>query len=707
MHRLTRNFLYIFIISGLMVLGISCKDKAEKGEEHAFTNALVHESSPYLLQHAHNPVDWLPWSENALEMAREEEKLIVVSIGYSSCHWCHVMEEETFEDEEVATLMNENFISIKVDREERPDVDEVYMTAVQLMTGSGGWPLNVILLPNGKPLYGGTYHTKKQWMEVLNNVNTKYNEDKAGAENYADRVAKGIAEVNFIPKVVSETPLPEGFFKNALAPWKAQWDMEKGGDIGQEKFIVPVKLDFLLDYFRLADDLEADVFVKNTLDHIIRGGIYDHVGGGFFRYSTDPDWKVPHFEKMLYDNAQLLSLYSKAYAIYNEPAYKDVVEQTAAFLEREMKRAEGGYYAAIDADSEGVEGAFYTWNMEELKMLIGGEFELFSDYYSIKPAFAWEKDKYVLFKRKSDTEFAEEHNLSLSQLRTKAGQWKELLLPARDERPAPRKDDKIITSWNALLINGFVDAYKSLGDTSYMDRAKRIFETIRSNAYSNGHLLHSFKSGSTREEGFLEDYAFLGRASFALYEVTLDTSYLDFTSQLMDKIMTDFYDEVSGMYEYNDKSVLISKIIKVDDGVIPSPNSVIAENLIKLGHLKYDKAYLARADEMLKTLSPRAGEAIGNYAFWANLMLSQLHGFYEVVSVGTQAEVLTTELHREFIPNALVVGSPVASDLALFKDRFFEKETLIYVCTNNTCKRPVKTVTEALQQLREFREIGP
>ncbi|GGD41464.1 thioredoxin domain-containing protein [Muriicola marianensis] len=704
MHRITRNFLFIFIISGLFVLGISCKDKAEKGEEHAYTNALVNESSPYLLQHAHNPVNWVPWSEEALEQAREEGKLIIVSIGYSSCHWCHVMEEETFEDEEVAELMNEHFISIKVDREERPDVDEVYMTAVQLMTGNGGWPLNVILLPNGKPLYGGTYHTKKQWMEVLNNVNTKYNEDKAGAENYADRVAKGVAEVNFIPRVTSETPLPEGYFDTALAPWKAQWDMQKGGDMGQQKFIVPIKLDFLLDYFRLEDDLEADVFVKNTLDKIIQGGIYDHVGGGFFRYSTDADWKVPHFEKMLYDNAQLLSIYSKAYAIYNEPAYKEVVEQTAAFLEREMKRKEGGYFAAIDADSEGVEGAFYTWKMQELKALLGSEFELFADYFSVSPAFAWEKDRYVLYKRKSDPDFAGEHNLSLSQLSTKTNKWEELLLQARGEREAPRKDDKIITSWNALLISGYLDAYKAFGAPSYLDRAKGIFETLRSDAYINGRLLHSFKTGSTREEGFLEDYAFLARASFGLFEVTLDTVYLDFTTGLMETIMSDFYDEASGMYEYNDSSALISKIIKVDDGVIPSANSVVAETLVKLGHLKYDKTYLERADEMIKTLSPRVSEAIVNYALWANLLLSQTRGFYEVVSVGNQAEALTTELHGQFIPNALVVGSSVASDLALFKDRFFENETLIYVCTNNTCKRPVKTTMEALQQLQDFRK---
>ncbi len=311
------------LISVSLVLG--CKNGETKAEQHPFTNDLVHETSPYLLQHAHNPVNWLPWGEKALEKAREEEKLIIVSIGYSSCHWCHVMEEETFEDEEVAELMNEHFISIKVDREERPDVDEVYMTAVQLMTGSGGWPLNVILLPNGKPLYGGTYHTKRQWIEVLSNVNTKFRADRKAAEDYADRVAKGVAEVNFIPRAESEAPLSSEYLREAVARWKLQWDMEMGGNLGREKFIMPANLSFLLDYARLTGDLEADVFAKNTLDKILQGGIYDHVGGGFFRYSTDPEWKVPHFEKMLYDNAQLLSLFSRAYA--TEALYEWMVQQ--------------------------------------------------------------------------------------------------------------------------------------------------------------------------------------------------------------------------------------------------------------------------------------------------------------------------------------------------------------------------------------------
>lgn len=699
--KLSYRFTFL-LITVLGLIFLACKDKADKGEEHAYTNALMHETSPYLLQHAHNPVDWVAWSEEALEKAKNEEKLIIVSIGYSSCHWCHVMEEECFEDEEVAALMNENFINIKVDREERPDVDEVYMTAVQLMTGNGGWPLNVILLPNGKPLYGGTYHTKSQWMEVLSEVNAKYNNDKAGAEDYANRVARGVAEVNFIPKVASKQPLPDDFLEKAMVTWKSQWDMEKGGNLGREKFIIPANLNYLLNYARLTDDLESDVFVKNTIDKILQGGIYDHVGGGFFRYSTDTSWKVPHFEKMLYDQAQLLSLYSKAFAIYKEPAYKKAVLQTIAFLESEMKGSDGGFYAAMDADSEGVEGAYYTWKKEELKSILGDDFGLFAEYYSINPAAAWEEDRYVLFKKEPDAAFAKEHNLTLAGLSSKTDTWHKELLEARKERVAPRKDDKIITSWNALLISGFIDAYKAFGDQVLLEKAIVIFQSLKSSAFTDGKVLHSYKKGSTREEGFLEDYAFLARASFSLYEVTLDTTYLDFTENLMGELESRFPDEESGMFRYNEGDELIASIIKIDDGVIPSPNAVVAENYLLLGHLNYDKVYLEKADLMLMTVSARVGQAINNYSYWADLILTRVNPFYEIVTVGEEAELLSAEFHKMFLPNALVVGSPEASDLALFKDRYVEGETYIYVCTNNTCKLPVKTVIEGLQQLRDF-----
>ncbi|NNJ88816.1 MAG: thioredoxin domain-containing protein [Eudoraea sp.] len=702
---MSKAFLFSYIpLRFLMVFVLfsGCKPQASNTEEHAYTNALINETSPYLLQHAHNPVNWVPWSEKALEEAKEQDKLIVVSIGYSSCHWCHVMEEESFEDPEVAAVMNDNFINIKVDREERPDVDQVYMTAVQLMTGRGGWPLNVILIPNGKPLYGGTYHTKTQWIKVLSEINKKYKEDKKGAEEYANKVVQGVAEVNFIPQLATEMELQPQLLTQAINTWKPQWDMELGGNLGQQKFIIPVNLNFLLDYAALSKDLEADVFVENTLNKVIQGGIYDHIGGGFFRYSTDPSWKVPHFEKMLYDNAQLLSLYSKAYTIYKDPEYKRIVLETIDFLDREMKNPEGGYYAAIDADSEGEEGAYYIWNENELRSNLGDQYELFASYYSINKASAWEKDTYVLHKKGTDQDFVKKHGITIGELQTYTKNWQSILLKQRELRVHPRIDDKIITSWNALLIKGFLDAYKAFGDEEYMFRAESIYEFLLKHAYVDSKLVHTYKKGSKQQEGFLEDYTFLADASLSLYENSLDTSYLELSSELTDYALANFSDPGSEMFRYNEQESLIAKIIKTDDGVMPSPNAVMARNLFRLGQIFYETDKLSKAERMATIMVNPIQEAAGNYAAWGSLFLEHVYPFYEIVVVGTNAEELLNALQSEYIPNALFAGSATESELPLFEDRYVEGETFIYVCYNKTCKLPVKTVTEALQQLRDF-----
>jgi uncharacterized protein YyaL (SSP411 family) len=685
-----------------LLLFLSCKTEKKQDEEHAYTNALIDETSPYLLQHAHNPVNWVPWSQEALEEAEKQDKLVIVSIGYSSCHWCHVMEEETFEDEAVAALMNENYISIKVDREERPDVDQIYMTAAQLMTGKGGWPLNVILLPNGKPLYGGTYHTNAQWTKVLTEINKLYREDKGKAQEYASRVAKGIAEVNIIEGTTENVVFEPRLLQSALFRWQAQWDLAWGGNIDTQKFILPGNLDFLMDYAALAKDDYTKNFVKTTLDKIALGGIYDHVGGGFFRYSTDPEWKVPHFEKMLYDNAQLLSLFSKAYTIYKDPTYKKIVLETIEFLDREMKNPAGGYYAAIDADSEGEEGVFYVWKEDELRSILGGGYKLFASYYNIYPEAIWENEQYVLHKTRSDSEFSKQHKLSFESLNSYKNDWNSKLLKERNLRVRPNVDDKIITSWNALLINGFVDAYKAFGNPGHLQKAEDTMTFLLKNAYTNNQLVHTYKEGSKQTEGFLEDYAFLSNASLSIYEASLNTTHLEAAKSLMTTIQDRFHDETSGMYYYNEDDTLISKIIKTDDGVLPSPNTVVAENLLKLGHLYYDTAYLDKAQSMMVTILPRVEEAMNNYAQWSSLMLASAYPYYEVVVVGPNARSLISELHKEYIPNALLAGSSTDSELPLYEDRYFEDDTYIYVCFNNTCKLPVETTKEALRQLRSF-----
>lgn len=697
-----RPFFGYLVISLLFLF--SCKENQGQPQEtsHMYTNALADETSPYLLQHAHNPVNWRPWSQEALKDAEKEKKLVLVSIGYSSCHWCHVMEEETFEDEAVAKVMNENFINIKVDREERPDVDQVYMTALQLISGNGGWPLNVITLPNGKPLYGGTYHTKEQWTQVLTKISDLYNNDPKKAAEYSDMVAAGIADANMIAPAKDIGSLTEETVTKSVANWKPNWDLKRGGEKGSQKFMIPTNLSFLLDYALLTDDDSAKAHVKNTLDKMALGGVYDQLGGGFYRYSTDAQWKVPHFEKMLYDNAQLLSLYAKAYQIFKNPEYKAVVFQTIEFLDREMKNTAGGYFAALNADSEGEEGKFYVWKEEELKSVLGNDFDLFASYYNIKSKAIWEEGKYVLHKTMPDSAFEKEHSIVQNKLQVAKKGWHDKLLKAREKRIRPSTDDKIITSWNALLIKGFVAVYTTFGQKEHLDKAKSIFEFIRAKSYKNGILVHTYKKESRQKEGFLEDYAFLTDASLQLYSATMDTKYLNFAQKLTQKAETLFFDTASGMYRYNDSDELIVKIIKTDDGVLPSPNAIIAHNLFRLGHIEYKTDYTEKAQRMLAAMVPMITEHAPSYSKWNALLLNTAYPYYEIAVVGKNAEPLLKKLHQNYVPNTMVVGSISESDLPLFEDRYFDDGTFIYVCKNTTCKLPVETVEKALDQLRNF-----
>ncbi len=686
-----------------LVLAISCGEAEKKQDsEHKFTNALAEETSPYLLQHAHNPVHWRSWSPEAFEDAKKEDKLVLVSIGYSSCHWCHVMEEETFEDEEVAKVMNDNFISIKVDREERPDVDHIYQTFLQGLGDNGGWPLNVITLPNGKPLYGGTYHTNEQWTQVLQKINEMYKGDPEKAAEYSDMVAQGIAEVNMIQPTSGFEALTQEVLNTSVANWKPYWDLGPGGDQGEEKFMIPTNLDFLLDYAELSGDAGARSHVKNTLDKMAMGGIYDHAGGGFFRYSTDPQWKVPHFEKMLYDNAQAIGLYSKAYTIFREDRYREIVEGTIDFLEREMKDTQGGYHAALDSQSGGEEGKFYVWSKTELEAVLGKEFELFVAYYNIRPEAIWEAENYILHADADDGTFAKEHSMSMEDLRSAKAKWTKDLLGAREKRVPPGSDDKIITSWNALLINGLVDAYHAFGEATYLERAEGVFQFLMEKNHHNGELVHTYKEGSRLKEGFLEDYAFLIDAGLKLYMATSDEEYLETVQKLAGTTEKLFSDDASGMYHYNSGDELIAKIIKTNDGDIPSPNAVMAHNLFRLGHIVYDVKMIDRAKQMLSAMVPALTQAAPSYSRWNKLLLHNTYPYFEIAVVGKNSEPLAKDLNAKHIPNALVLSSKVESGLPLFKGRYVEDGTYIYVCQNSTCKLPVETVEAAMGQMANF-----
>jgi len=419
----------------------------ENMQNYPYTNALIQETSPYLLQHAHNPVDWHPWGEKALERARAENKLLLISIGYSACHWCHVMEHESFEDPEVAKLMNRHYVCIKVDREERPDVDHTYMSAVQLLSGRGGWPLNCIALPDGRPIWAGTYFRKEDWMEAIEAIAGFYHDNPEKTNEYAANLHEGMQQNALV--ALSKTGLAkpdEKLIGSLAAKWKNLFDLKNGGTKGAPKFMLPNNWQFLLRYAHQYNDKRVMDQVKNTLLKMAFGGIYDQAGGGFARYSTDEIWKVPHFEKMLYDNAQLLQLYANAFKSDSNPLYQQVVEQTIAFMKRELLSPENGFYSALDADSEGEEGKFYLWTKEELETLIGPDFELFSAYYNINSLGLWENNQYILIRTEENEIFANWHQLAVGELEAKIDNWRYLMLAERTKRIRPGPDDKLLNS---------------------------------------------------------------------------------------------------------------------------------------------------------------------------------------------------------------------------------------------------------------------
>ncbi|MAY84322.1 MAG: thioredoxin domain-containing protein, partial [Flavobacteriales bacterium] len=476
---------------------LSCEEAKNQSEEMSEkANRLIEASSPYLLQHAYNPVDWRAWNEESLQAAKDQDKPILISIGYSACHWCHVMEKESFEDDSVAKIMNEHFICIKVDREERPDIDHLYMDATQLMTGKGGWPLNCFALPNGKPFYGGTYFPKDQWINVLNQLADVYKNEREKVEEYAEKLSQGLQEQS----VIEIEDIPEEFnseiLMSSVRNWKQNFDTVDGGSNYAPKFPMPNNYQFLLQYLQFYPDREVETQLKLSLEKMAMGGIYDQIGGGFARYSTDMEWKVPHFEKMLYDNAQLIALYSQAYKKYKDPLYEKVVRQTIAFMKRELMDESAAFYSALDADSEGEEGKFYVWEIEELKKAFNeDDLKLLSEYYNINEKGEWE-GKYILLKTERDEAIAQRLGIEISELKSRMEKLEEQLMKIRSERVRPGLDDKSLTSWNALNINGLLEAYEAFGDKEYLKMATACGNFIaKSQMKSDGSLYHSYKDG--------------------------------------------------------------------------------------------------------------------------------------------------------------------------------------------------------------------
>ncbi len=670
---------------------------------HKYTNHLIHETSPYLLQHAHNPVNWYAWGDEALEKAKKENKLILVSIGYSACHWCHVMEHESFEDEATAKIMNDLFVCIKVDREERPDIDQVYMNAVQLITGQGGWPLNCFTLPDGRPIYGGTYFPNAQWNDVLIKIADFYKNNPDKANEYAAELMLGIKASDIIKINTNEAKFTLEDAKDIYKPWATLFDPIEGGPNRAPKFPLPNNYLFLLHYYHASKDKSAFNQIKVTLDKMAYGGIYDQIAGGFSRYATDSLWKISHFEKMLYDNGQLVSLYSEAYQLTKDALYKQVVYETLEFIEREMTSPEGGFYSALDADSEGEEGKFYVWKKPELEALLGDKFPLVSDYYNVNNIGFWEHGNYILLRKKSDAEIAKAHGLTVEQLQKEIASAKKIMLAARAKRIRPGLDDKQLTSWNALMLKGYIDAYTVFNEQRFLNTALKNAEFILTKLRNpDGGLNHNYKNGKSTINGYLEDYCFSIEAFIALYQATFDEKWLITARQLMDYAVAHFYDKTSGMFFFTSDidKVLITRKMELNDNVIPASNSSIAKGLFLLGMYYDNNDYKKMASKMLNNVKEDMPKYGSGYSNWGLLLLQQALPFYEVAIVGADAEKKRKELSHYFIPNKIMAGSKTANTLPLLQDRYVEGRTLIYVCENKVCKLPLEKVGEALKLMK-------
>ena len=671
------------------------------------TNELIHETSPYLLQHAHNPVNWHAWDDKTLKKAKDENKLILISVGYAACHWCHVMEHESFENEDVAKIMNKHFINIKVDREERPDIDQIYMSAVQIMTGHGGWPMNVVALPDGRPFWGGTYFKKNDWMHTLEQIAKMYESKPDKIIEYADNLEKGIKTISLVKQNHAEDKFLAVEIEKSVDNWSEYFDYKYGGNNRAPKFMMPVSMNFLLRYSHLSENEKLTNYVTNTLEKIAYGGVYDHVGGGFSRYSVDEKWHVPHFEKMLYDNAQLVSVYSQAFCMTKNPLYEKVVEETLKFIELELMTKDFIFYSSLDADSldennELVEGAFYVWKKENLETILKDDFEIFSDYYNINHFGHWEHDNYVLIRSKSDEEIAEKYSITVNDVQKKINVCKNILFKERSKRERPRLDDKSLTSWNALMLKGYIDAYKAFGNEHYLNIALKNADFIlKKQLKTDGGLFHNYKEGKSTINGFLEDYATVIDAFISLHEVTLDEKWLNTSRDLTNYCFKHFFDDKSSMFFFtsNEDSIIVTRTIEKSDNVIPASNSIMAHNLFKLSHHFGNELFLKTSKKMLNNMRVDFEDYGYNHSNWLNLMVNFTDPFYEVAVVGDNAQEKIKELNLHYLPNIIVTGSKSESNLTLLKDRYIENETFIYICINNTCKLPVKDINNALKQL--------
>ncbi len=682
-----------------------------------FTNHLVNETSPYLLQHAHNPVNWFPWGEEALLKAKKENKVILVSIGYSACHWCHVMERESFENEMTADLMNERFINIKIDREERPDLDHIYMDAVQAISGSGGWPLNVFLTPEAKPFFGGTYFppvkafNRSSWSDVLNGISQAWserqNEIEAQAENLTDhlRQANGFVQtkINFDSgENIFTTAQCDDMFSAIMKTADKEW----GGFGSAPKFPQTFTIKYLIEYYYFSGNQEALQQALCSVDKMLFGGIFDHVGGGFARYSTDREWLAPHFEKMLYDNALLIDTLCDAFQLTGHKKYAEAIHKTIGFIKKELLSKENGFFAALDADSEGEEGKYYVWDKDEIDEILGEEAVLFCKFFDISATGNWEGKNILRILSPLD-EFIVSENGDANKIELVIKNGLQKLLSVRERRVKPALDDKIILGWNALMLKSLAKAAIVLEDKSYGMLAEANFSFIEANFKGDKEaaLLHTYKDKKAKFHAFLDDYAYYISACLQLYAISFNTEYLESAKQYCNYVVDNFSDEddVFFYFTHKEQNDVIVRKKEVYDGATPSGNSMMAHNLQILS-LIFDKSeWSIRVDKMLASLSEAVIKYPGSFGIWASLILRKNKGYSEIAIVGENFFITAKKLQVNYIPNIVLMASLEKSDIfPILENKIGGEPTLIYLCKNYSCRAPFTDTAELLKEINSI-----
>lgn len=685
-------------------------------EAPAHTNRLINETSPYLLQHAHNPVDWYPWGEEALEHAKREQKPILLSIGYSACHWCHVMERESFENEEIAALMNELFVNIKVDREERPDLDEIYMNAVQIMTRHGGWPMTVFLTPDLKPYYGGTYYPptdsygRPGFPKVMQAVAEAFTEQNAQVLEQADQLTTQLSQMSNLVDP-HEHELNEELMTKAFQHYRSQFDSQNGGFGNAPKFPPSMGLPFLLRYWHHTGNANALEMVELTLQKMARGGLYDQLGGGFHRYSTDERWLVPHFEKMLYDNSQLVVAYYEAYQATQNTFYRDIATETLDYVLREMYDAEnGGFYSTQDADSEGVEGKFFVWEPNDVEDVIGEENAvIFCEYYDITPHGNFEGENILHVQTPSDI-FARKLGMEQDTLESLLADSRQKLFDEREKRIKPGLDDKILTSWNGMMIRAMAMGYQLTGKPEYLTACEKSADFVLTTlSQENGLLLRTYRSGKSHLNAYLEDYSYFISGLIALYEASFDPRWLIEAERLTNLMIDQFGDDAGDGFFFTGKAheSLIVQSKSAYDGATPSGASMAIHSLLRLAKHLDKPEFHEKAFETLKlyfhqmdAMPSGSGQLLCELAF----LLSTPK---EIAIIGerddSKTEEMLTALHGRYLPNKIIgLSGPTEEDrLPLLANKpQIDNSPTVYVCENYACQAPTTDVSEFVDLLQ-------